>query len=137
MSISDLMTVYCAIVRPSVEYSSVVYHSLIPDYLSEALEAVQRRALRIIYGSNADIGGLVSDTVGSLKDRRVSSAMRFAEKSLVSERYGEKWFKRRPQTHMETRPTTRNKYEEPAYRTERDKSNPLAYLTRLLNGKEK
>ena len=44
----DLRKVYDTCIRPGVEYSSIVYNTLIPDYLSDQLEKVQTRAMKII-----------------------------------------------------------------------------------------
>ena len=43
----DLITVYCSLRRPVIEYASAVLANL-PKYLSDALEGIQKRALRII-----------------------------------------------------------------------------------------
>ena len=45
---SDLVGIYCALVRSVLEYAAPVWSDL-PVYLSEVLEAVQRRAMRIIF----------------------------------------------------------------------------------------
>ena len=39
----------------------MVYGTLIPEYLSDKLESVQRQAVKIIYGHNVDYNGLVED----------------------------------------------------------------------------
>ena len=67
---SDLINVYETVIRPSVQYSSVVYNSLIPSYLSERLESVQRRAVRIIHGYDCDIRSVIESSVKFLKQRR-------------------------------------------------------------------
>ena len=36
-------------IRPVLEYASLVFHRSLPNYISEDLERIQRRALRIIY----------------------------------------------------------------------------------------
>ena len=45
---SDLVGIYHALIRSVLEYAAPVWSGL-PVYLSEVLEAVQRRAMRIIY----------------------------------------------------------------------------------------
>ena len=50
MSKPDLVKIYESVIRPAVEYSGVVYHSLIPQYQSDKLESIQKQAFRIIYG---------------------------------------------------------------------------------------
>ena len=43
----DLVTVYIALVRSILEYSSVVWATSLPRFLIDQLEAIQKRALRI------------------------------------------------------------------------------------------
>ena len=45
----DLKCFYVASIRSILEYSCQVFQYGLPEYLSEAIERVQRRALRIIY----------------------------------------------------------------------------------------
>ena len=45
----ELVAVYCSLQRSVLEYASVVFANL-PQYLCMAVERVQRRALRIIFG---------------------------------------------------------------------------------------
>ena len=47
----DLVAVYCSLLRSVLEYASVVFANL-PQYLCMAVERVQKRALRIIFGPN-------------------------------------------------------------------------------------
>ena len=50
VSVKDMLTIYCAIIRSTLEYCAVVWHSSLPKYLSDALENIQKRALHIIFG---------------------------------------------------------------------------------------
>ena len=66
----DLLTFYTTCIRPIIEYASPVFHDGLPNYLSDDLERLQKRALRIIspsttYAEALDICGL-----SSLQDRR-------------------------------------------------------------------
>ena len=45
------MLIYCSLIRSVLEYASVVFSNL-PQYLSLALEKVQKRALTIIYATS-------------------------------------------------------------------------------------
>ena len=70
--VPDLVKMYRCYIRPVLEYACPVWHSCIPEYLCEQVEAVQKRALRIIcknvsYSENMESTGIVS-----LKDRRES-----------------------------------------------------------------
>lgn len=48
---NDLLSFYTTCIRPVVEYASPVFHTALPQYLSDQLERLQKRALRII-GTN-------------------------------------------------------------------------------------
>ena len=134
MCTNDLIMIYKTVIRPSVEYSSIIYHSLIPEYMANQLEKVQKQALKIIYGWGVDYEALVEDgTIESLKSRREAAMLKFALKVEASPRFGPSWFKEQPSTDRSVRHSTRNRYMENRYRTERDKNNPISVLTRLLN----
>ena len=47
---AGLLNVYVLLVRPCFDYASVVYHPMLTKTQSEALERVQRKILKIIYG---------------------------------------------------------------------------------------
>ena len=40
---------YVTCIRPVLEYASPAFHRSLPNYISEDLERIQRRALKIIY----------------------------------------------------------------------------------------
>jgi len=44
-----LVTWYSSVIRPVLEYCAVVWHHGLRKYQTEAIEAIQRRAIRIIY----------------------------------------------------------------------------------------
>ena len=133
---SELLKIYKSVIRPSVEYCSIIYHSLIPEYLSERLERVQKQVMRIIFGWTRDYSGLVEDgTIEKLSTRRENNCLKFALNNCNTERFGRRWFPRNT-TERLARCTTRRKYVEKAYRTERDRNNPLQYMLRQLNNHE-
>ena len=45
----DLLQVYSSLIRSILEYCCPVWHSSLPVHLSDKIEKVQKRALRIIY----------------------------------------------------------------------------------------
>ena len=45
----ELVQIYIAIIRPVLEYACPVWNTCLPLYLSEAIETIQKRALRSIY----------------------------------------------------------------------------------------
>ena len=46
---SDLVLFYCSAIRSVLEYACEVFHFSLPSYLSEELERIEKRALRIIF----------------------------------------------------------------------------------------
>ena len=45
----DLVTVYISVVRPVLEYACPVWHTNLPNYLSDGIELIQNRALKSIF----------------------------------------------------------------------------------------
>ena len=128
----ELLRVYKSIIRPGAEYSSIVYHSLIPNYISERLESLQRQAIKIIFGYDVDYNTLIDNgTIETLRSRREKDILSFALKNCNSPRFG-KWF---PLTNAprDARCTTRRIYAEKQCRTERTKINPIQVMIRMLN----
>ena len=46
--LSDIVNFYCTVIRPVLEYCAPVFHHALPQYLSDDIERVQKRALSII-----------------------------------------------------------------------------------------
>ena len=80
---SDLVGIYRALIRSVLEYAAPVWSGL-PVYLSEVLEAVQRRAMRIIYPYADYNTALCSAELGSLADRRDAICAKFISKARTS-----------------------------------------------------
>ena len=70
---SDLVGIYCALIRSVLEYAAPKWSGL-PVYLTEVLEAVHRRALRIIFPYADYNTALCSAGLGTL----LTAAMPFA-----------------------------------------------------------
>ena len=133
MKSEDLLKVYFTVIRSAVEYCSTIYHSLIPQYMSNKLEQVQRQALKIIYGNGTDIASLLENgTVETLERRREIACIKFARKTSASARFGSKWFPRN-MVEREARQGTRRTFMERKCKTERARNNPLQYMRRKLN----
>ena len=129
----NLLKVYKTVILPSVEYCSEIYDSLIPTYLSDRLESVQRQCMKIIFGWSVDYHGLILDgKIKSLQTRRTEVCTRFANRALQSATFGPKWFRRNPATR-DVRQTTRREFVEKKNKTERARNNPIQHMTRLLN----
>ena len=76
MPTSDLITVYCSLIRSVIEYASAVFANL-PKYLSDALEGIQKRALRIILPNLHYDEALILSGLPSLEDRRAAACESF------------------------------------------------------------
>ena len=136
MDSENLLFVFKSIIRPMVEYSSVIYGPLIPKYMSDQLESAQRQAMKIIYGNGMDMDSLISSgKIELLEDRRKSSSLRFALKTLGNARFAGRWFPK-SKVLRQARPTTRRVYEERKCKTERARNNPIQYMIRQLNEHE-
>ncbi len=46
---NDLITVFCAFIRPVLEYASPVWHFSLPQFLADQIESIQKRALKIAF----------------------------------------------------------------------------------------
>ena len=68
--IQDILQFYSVCVRPILEYASTVFHYSIPKYLSDEIERVQKRALRIVYPNLHYEDALVEAGMESLYARR-------------------------------------------------------------------
>ena len=69
---SDLVLFYCSTIRSVLEYAYQVFHSSLPYYLSEELERIQKRALRIIFPYARYNIALKEAGIPSLYDRLAS-----------------------------------------------------------------
>ena len=135
MKIGELEKVYKTIIRPGTEYCSIVYGSLIPKYVSNKLESVQKQAYKIMHGWGVDYNKLVEEgRVETLEARRTDKALKFALTNRKKERF-RKWFPRNQIDRM-ARETTRRPYKERFAKTERTKNNPIQFMIRLLNDHE-
>ena len=79
----DLVLVYCSLVRSVVEYASPVWAAL-PIYLQDMLEAVQKKALYIIFGKMEYKEAMVTAGLQSLCARRNDACVKFIGKARIS-----------------------------------------------------
>ena len=66
----DLITFYCSAIRSLLEYSCQLFHRSLPNYLSNELESIQRRAMRIILPDLKYADALKDAGISTLFDRR-------------------------------------------------------------------
>ena len=80
--INDLLSFYTTCIRPVVEHACPVFHTALPQYLSDQLERLQKRALRII--NNNDLSyrqALEVFNIPYLYDRREAIGKR--QKAII------------------------------------------------------
>ena len=53
VSHDDMLHFYIGVIRPVLEYAVAVWHTGLTTDLSEQLEVIQKRALRIIFGGSS------------------------------------------------------------------------------------
>ena len=70
VSPKDIVNFYCTVIRPILEYCAPVFHYSIPSFLSEDLEMVQKRALKIILPTKSYNDILEYFNVQTLSERR-------------------------------------------------------------------
>ena len=75
----DLLAVYCSLIRSILEYASIVFANL-SQYLSNALENIQKSALGIIVPSMPYSQALHLTSLPSLQERRESACIGFISK---------------------------------------------------------
>ena len=78
----DLRLVYSYFIRPVLEYACPVWHTSLPRKLSDQLEQIQRRALRIIVPHLSYTNGLNELDLTTLEERRESLCKSFYKSNL-------------------------------------------------------
>ena len=75
-----LISVYYAIIRPILEYCTELWNYAIPQYLSDELEKVQKRAMRIIFPGHSYDEALQLAYCTTLSDRRNQMCLKILQK---------------------------------------------------------
>ena len=73
----DLRNVYCSFIRPVLEYACPVWHFSLPAFLSDEIEQIQRRSVKIICPGLSYTDGLKKLDLTALVDRREFLCKRF------------------------------------------------------------
>ena len=85
VSTNDLVTVYATLIRPLLEYGCIVWHFSLPLCLSDGLESIRKRALRIILPLYSYASALEALNLPSLLLRRESlCSKRFSKLSSLA-----------------------------------------------------
>ena len=128
-----LLECYKVMLRPILEYCSVVYDSMLTGELVDRLERQQKTALKIIYGFGKSYEDLLSlSGIETLASRRKSAVDIFIQKLLNSERFNYLFpLNTYPEDMVNLRST--KKYKELYARTNRLFNSPLYSMRRKLN----
>ena len=70
MDQKSLIRLYCSCTRSVLEYGCQAFHTSLPQYLSDDIEHIQKRALRIIYQHLSYTGNLKRTDLETLYERR-------------------------------------------------------------------
>lgn len=90
---SKLVQVYCALIRPVLEYPAVVFHCGLTEESSDSLECLQSASLRTIFGHHVSYSECLRKSgLTTLKDRRDGLLESFATRAAESNRFAEQWF---------------------------------------------
>ena len=88
----ELVQVYKTMLRPVVDYGSVVYHSSLSDKQDELFERLQSHALKCIFGAGMSARKMSSLAgILTLRVRREELSDKFAKKCLGNEKFAS-WF---------------------------------------------
>ena len=114
MKTDDLVQVYKTTIRPSAEYASPAWHSMITACQSESLERQQNQAMKNIYGVGLSARNMREKSgLERLWMRRETACEKFAIKNESNVRCNG-WFVKRPEPQYARRiGATYNTYHEP------------------------
>ena len=88
--------------------------------------------MKIIHGWQVDYEGLIeSGVIQTLEERRNQACIRFANKAVVSEKFGRRWFPRN-NSERTARESTRRPYLEKQARTNRMQNSPIQNMVLSL-----
>ena len=128
---NDLVKIYKSLVRPILDYSAIIYHSILNKTENKEMEDLQKKDLRIIYGRKTTYQDCLElSGVETLFDSRAALVDAFFKKTIANPRY-EEWFPVRKFIHHDMR--KENIYVEKFARSDRLYMNPLYFYRRRLN----
>ena len=136
MGEDDLKKIYQVVIRPVLDFASPTYHPLLSKTQTVQLEALQKRASKIIFGVHSSYSNIIeSGKLELLAERRRGLCLNFAHKAARNTNFGPRWFPERPISRYNTRRP--DIYQENRAKTERMKKNPLSYMRHELNKDDK
>ena len=132
----DLKNIYLTFVRSILEQSAVVWHSSLTLRNKNALERVQKCAVKVIIGEEYSNykNGLTKLNLQRLENRREELCLRFARNSLKNEKVMDMFPKNSSTHRMKKRNTKKFKIKVP--KTKRYKNSAIPFMINLLNHDE-
>ena len=128
----DLLYTYKTLLRPVIDFATPTYGPMLNTDQSERIEGLQRRALKIVYGTDTSYSrALTMCGEDSLQERRKKIIERFALKNHNNQRYDADWFPTRPEDQHHIR--SRRRFIEEDARTSRFYKSPINHMRRILN----
>lgn len=129
-----LVKTYCSMLRPILEFSSNVFHTMLTEDMSEKIERCQRRIMKLIYGLETDYkSALEKSGIKPLKTRRQELFEKFTRKMSRSDRFAERWLPQAQTDYDQPLTRHRKKYIEFLARTNRLYQSPIFAMRRILN----
>ena len=131
----EMMEVYQKQVRPVLELAVPVWHHSLTQYEITQIERVQKCALHIILGSSYSSyeNALLSCSIESLAERRQSICVKFAKKSIKSNRFEHWYVPNNENVNMRKTRGVKTKLKPVQTRTLRYEKSPIPALTDILN----
>ena len=128
----ELLRVYRVFLLSVLDFASVVYHPILTLEQSTQLEALQKAAMKLIFGRSRSYDEILSEeNVERLRDRRERMTDRFILKAAKNRRINDTWFPKRGIIGHDLR---RDVFYHEAYaRTTRLYNSPIFYYRRRLN----
>ena len=132
ISSADLLKVYLTVIRPIIEFAAVTYGPMLTSELSDCIERLQLRVMKIIFGLTVSYRSVLETLqIKTLKERRHDLLCKFAEKTVKNPRFSSKWFPLSNASQHNTR--FKKRYLEEKSRTDRLYKSPLFTMRRILN----
>ena len=127
-----LVQVYCAMIRPLLEYAAPVFHPLLTQEQSEALEKQQRSVMKTIFGFSTPYRECLRIAgIQELHVRRAALFEAFTRKAYESQIWNPRWFTAKPPSTYALR--KENVMVQHMATTNRLKNAPLYRMRELVN----
>ena len=134
LPLDDLKTIYIGFIRPLVEYAVPVWHPGLTEIQHNALERVQKRALRIMLGSqyNSYSDAMSTCKLPELRKRRDQICIKFANTLLDQPKFRNWLPSIRSECHT-YKLRNADLMSIPKTRTQRYANSPIPYMVKLWN----